>query len=160
MRNFYHSTPKPKLNWFGGNLRHLAVHVRRGDVTPSLPQRWASDAQVKSCITHALHHMGGGPGSVKVHIFSEGTPDDFAAMRRITVHGVDIEPTFHLNTDLLASFHHMVMADGFTRGVELVAPLRAGQQQAERRRLDGAVGRRHDRRRRRRHGPVTGEGVI
>ncbi|KAL3913928.1 MAG: hypothetical protein SGPRY_007805 [Prymnesium sp.] len=36
LREFYYATPKPQLLW-GRTKPHLAVHVRRGDVTPRLP---------------------------------------------------------------------------------------------------------------------------
>ena len=45
-----------------------------------------------------------------MHIFSEGKEADFVDMR--TLAG-GVRPFFHLNYDLMSSFHHMVSADGF-----------------------------------------------
>ena len=83
-----------------------------GDVTQEkwgATHRWVSDHQVSRCIDQALAAMGGGnPGSVHVHIFSEGKESDFSpALRKVRLQTVVVEPTFHLNTELLSTFHHM-----------------------------------------------------
>ena len=115
----YHSTPKPYL--WESDARHLAVHVRRGDVTEEKygdTDRWVSNQDVAECIERAYIEMGG--EDVEVHIFSEGHVDDFPELKQIHPKGHPaVTPTFHLNTPanhLPDMFNRFVSADGFLLG--------------------------------------------
>jgi len=115
----YHSTPKPYL--WESDARHLAVHVRRGDVTEEKygdTDRWVSNQDVAECIERAYIEMGG--EDVEVHIFSEGHEDDFPELKQIHPNGHPaVTPTFHLNTPanhLPDMFNRFVSADGFLLG--------------------------------------------
>lgn len=115
----YHSTPKPYL-WESG-ARHLAVHIRRGDVTEEKygdTDRWVSNQDVAKCIERAYIEMGG--VDVDVHIFSEGHDDDFTELKEMHPTGYSpVTPTFHLNTppeQLTDMFNRFVSADGFLLG--------------------------------------------
>ena len=115
----YHSTPKPYL--WESDARHLAVHVRRGDVTEEKygdTDRWVSNQDVAECIERAYIEMGG--EDVEVHIFSEGHVDDFPELKQIHPEGHPaVTPTFHLNTPanhLPDMFNRFVSADGFLLG--------------------------------------------
>ena len=115
----YHSTPKPYL--WETDARHLAVHVRRGDVTEEKygdTDRWVSNQDVAECIERAYIEMGG--VDVEVHIFSEGHVDDFPELKEMHPKGYQtITPTFHLNTPanhLTDMFNRFVSADGFVLG--------------------------------------------
>ena len=136
-RKFYLSTPKPKLDLFtsmGGATRHLAVHVRRGDIynawrtRAQVPMdaiqkaRWVDDSKVLSCIEQSLKLMGGNTKQIAVHIFSEGQLDDFAAFSDSTSLGASSAGVqLHLDTGLMSTFHHMVMADGLVEAPSMLS---------------------------------------
>ena len=119
----YHSTPKPYL--WDTDTRHLAVHVRRGDVTEEKygdTDRWVSNKEVAKCITRAFDEMGG--DDIDVHIFSEGHAADFDDLKELRTNGSEelglppttIKPVLHLNGDVMETFHYFVSADGFVLG--------------------------------------------
>ena len=115
----YHSTPKPYV--WETDARHLAVHIRRGDVTEKKfgdSDRWVSNEDVAKCIERAYIEMGG--DDVEVHIYSEGRMDDFSELKEVHPKGHQtIKPTFHLNTPpahLTDMFNRFVSADGFLLG--------------------------------------------
>lgn len=108
VRQHYWATPKPALRWYGGAAaRHVAVHVRRGDVGDKLQRgRFTSNGLVAHCALTALRSFE--RARTHLHIFSEGTLADFGPLRKVW------EPSrtfWHLNQPLADSFQHMVAAD-------------------------------------------------
>ena len=103
LRAHYHNSPaKPRLRWFSKGGPHLAVHVRRGDVSLLTPGRFTTNGLITKCVIHALRRM---PRSTVVHIFSEGRHTDFGSLLRVP------HVRFHLNEPLEVTFHHLVSAD-------------------------------------------------
>ena len=104
-RRFYHVAPKPTLRWFARTPgKHLAVHVRRGDVShKSMSDRWLSNGLITLCVIHALGTLqregraaaagGESPTSLPrhdasapwtVHIFSQGkSTSEFGSLQNL-----------------------------------------------------------------------------
>jgi len=112
VRAAYFAAPKPPLHWYPPGVRHVAVHVRRGDICARangyihhcMPGRSTSNGIAARCALLAAQRLLGatesatmGPGGeryrapsamtrvggVAIHIFSEGEPSDFGALGRI-----------------------------------------------------------------------------
>ena len=140
-RRFYHVAPKPTLRWFARTPgKHLAVHVRRGDVShKSMSDRWLSNGLITLCVIHALGTLqregraaaagGESPTSLPrhdasapwtVHIFSQGkSTSEFGSLQNLP--GVQ----FHLNEPLQDTFNHMVMADGLVMAASTLSDVAA-----------------------------------
>lgn len=86
----------------------VAVHIRRGDVTPSrYPDRYLSNGfyrKVLDQLVEALH-------SPNINIFSEGTIEDFQELQDLPC------VNFHLGTNVFETFHSMVSADVLLTGI-------------------------------------------
>ena len=123
-KKYLAATPKPNLRFFTADKtkRHLAVHVRRGDLLSKAGQSHVkrkrpveSAAKEIACIKQALQSMGAAK-KITVHIFSEGSASYFDAHKR-ALHGTSAGVQVHVDEsdpryDLREAFHHMVMADG------------------------------------------------
>lgn len=102
IRSFYFATPKPHLHYYSSGKKSIAVHVRRGDVTPKDVQRWTSIEMVSACVASVIKVFAGAPTAV--HIFSDGTREQLS--------GLDMyHPHLHLRDNIKTAFHHMVQAD-------------------------------------------------
>lgn len=108
-RRFYHEAlPKPPLRWFAGGGVHVAVHVRRGDVSyKRLQGRWLSNGLVALCAMRTLDVLRATmpASSIHMHIFSQGAPADFGSLLKLP------RVSLHLDEPLMDTFHHMVHAD-------------------------------------------------
>ena len=102
LRDFYFAAgPKPRLRWAAPGP-HLAVHVRRGDVSyKAMPGRFVSNGLIAQCVINVTRRIRG----ASVHIFSEGLREDFGSLLKVP------RVYFHLNWPLDLTFHHLVMAD-------------------------------------------------
>eukprot|EP00966_Prymnesium_polylepis_P258922 5980464-Prymnesium_polylepis.1 len=108
LRTHYHhsAAPKPQLQW-GAPGPHVAVHVRRGDVSMSVtPLRFTTNGLIARCVMNVLARMSGrGAPKPSVHIFSQGRAADFGSLLKVP------RVRLHLNTPLESTFHHLVSAD-------------------------------------------------
>lgn len=104
IRAFYAATPKPALRYFSASSKAIAVHVRRGDVTPKDADRWTSIEKVAACTAKTIQLFGN--QSITVHVFSDGTPEQLSGLQ-------SFHPQLHLRDNVRTAFHHMVQADVF-----------------------------------------------
>jgi len=104
LRTCYYSNPKPSLEHiYKPDTYNVALHIRRGDV--------GKTNRHSSRYTHNndyIEILGSQqlPENTVIHIFSEGTLDDFQEIKTIYPDAV-----FHLNTNIQETFHGMVKAD-------------------------------------------------
>lgn len=106
-RRYYHETPKPPLSWYGMGAHHMAVHVRRGDVSYArYPGRFTPLGLIAQCVVGALRRLAP-KRAAHVHVFSEGRAADFEMLTLVPNAKVHL----HLGAPLMATFHHMAMAD-------------------------------------------------
>ncbi|KAL1518549.1 hypothetical protein AB1Y20_002838 [Prymnesium parvum] len=101
IRAHYFATPRPALKYFAAARKTVAVHVRRGDVTPKDEQRWTSIEQIAACVEKVLDEL---QQPAAVHVFSDGSAEQLAGLERFNA-------TVHLRDNVKAAFHHMVQAD-------------------------------------------------
>lgn len=99
IRNYYYSTDKPGID----NI-DIAIHIRRGDVVkntvgPAKIDRFTDDNFYKEVIKKLLAKY---PNYI-IHIYSEGKVKDFSIKEHSRIR-------FHLNEDLIATFHSLVKA--------------------------------------------------
>jgi len=94
IRDYYYSTPKPDIPSVD-----IAIHIRRGDVDSSNFERFTSNVTYQRIIAMLRQENP----DYRIHIYSEGNLDDF-----LDLNGDGIE--FHLNEDILITFHSMVKA--------------------------------------------------
>ena len=92
----YLSTPKPSSCPYD-----LAIHIRRGDVNPSMPDRFVDMSLYVQVVTDWLAHEP----DARIGIYSEGSPGDFSALSGISSHVHLV-----LNGDIEVAFHHFVTA--------------------------------------------------
>jgi len=114
----YLSTPKPSSCPYD-----LAIHIRRGDVNPSMPEakfRWVDMSLYVQVVTDWLAHEP----DARIGIYSEGSPGDFLPLSGISSH-VHLE----LNGDIEVAFHHFVTArhlavgpSSFSQGAGQISP--------------------------------------
>lgn len=104
IRALYNASPRPPLRYFtrSDGVKSIAVHVRRGDVTPKDPERWTNVSDISSCLSKVIEEFAG--ANTSVHIFSDGTTEQLAGLQQ---HG----PILHLRDNIKTAFHHMVKAD-------------------------------------------------
>lgn len=103
IRKCYYSSNKPDISKiFLKDKYNIAVHIRRGDVSATQHvQRYTSnDTYIQLLSKMKL------PNNSFIHIFSEGSPNDF---KEFTNKYKNI--TLHLNTNIKETFHCMVKAD-------------------------------------------------
>jgi len=104
LRTCYYSNPKPSLEHiYKPDTYNVALHIRRGDV--------GKTNRHSSRYTHNNNYieiLGSQqlPENTVIHIFSEGTLDDFQDIKTIYP-----DAMFHLNTNIQETFHGMVKAD-------------------------------------------------
>ena len=123
-RRFYFASHKPPLKYFSPGLVHVAVHVRRGDVSHrSLPKRFLTNGLVALCVMRSLDMLKGmlhrSVGSMRVHVFSEGAPQDFGNLLQLP------RASLHLNEPLMTTFHHMVMSDALVMAASTMSDVAA-----------------------------------
>lgn len=113
LRTQYALTPKPVVSFGSGRLQ-VAIHIRRGDVTPqSKYWRRFIPCSVYEQIIRQLSGASERPPAF--HVFSEADP---GAAR----HGLEeLESlpgvTLHLNGDAFLAFHYLVSSDVLVLGV-------------------------------------------
>jgi hypothetical protein len=99
LRTMYFSRPKPTPIECD-----VALHIRRGDA--SLPwhnlskRRFTDNKSIQRALTPVLR----GAPNCRVALFSEGKTEDFGSLA--SIHNIE----FHLNEDLLVTFHSLVCA--------------------------------------------------
>ncbi|MEI6168079.1 MAG: hypothetical protein WCS52_12885 [bacterium] len=101
----YHAAPKDGCTgYYTPGVVNVALHLRRGqDLAHKLHLMTRSDdsAVLLQTITDALHDTD---APYVIRVFSQGTEEDFPELRRF---GVE----FHLNEELLSTFHSLVLSD-------------------------------------------------
>lgn len=103
-RECYYSTEKPKVDCYDPSKKHIAIHIRRGDVnSQNYPSRYTNDKEY----LQLLDKMNINLDSTKLHIFSEGKKEDF----KIYTDKYKDAIVFHLNENIQLTFHSMVIAD-------------------------------------------------
>ncbi len=106
-RRRYHKTPKPELTFYPPYKHHIAVHLRRGDVSHAGKEsfRYTSENQLLGPILKHAENIQNSTGrDCLIHVFSQGQPDEFSQLR-----GAGAQ--LHLDEDPMVSFHHLVAAD-------------------------------------------------
>ena len=111
VRKYYHMHNKSGMDWYtdykchNGDTKHVALHIRRGDVNRNSGKRWLNDSMTLQCADHVLNETKTAySGCIQLHIMSEGKKEDFTAFEHL-------HPVYHLSMDALVTFHHMVIAD-------------------------------------------------
>lgn len=102
IRKMYYSTSKPKIIECD-----VAIHIRRGDVQENNINR--TRFRPLSYYKNIIDKLKQKNKNCKFAIFSEGKIEDFKEIQ-------DENIEFHLNEDLLISFHSMVKANIFVMG--------------------------------------------
>lgn len=105
LRECYYSNPKPDISKiYSNSIYNVAVHIRRGDVSDKA--HWSRYTKNEEYI-HLLKSIEL-PANAQLHIFSEGSPEDFndfkIAFPNIRLHiSINIQTTFHcfVEADLL-----------------------------------------------------------
>lgn len=99
-RKYYAGSPKPFVN----EKKYVAIHVRRGDVKADnrYAVRFTSNEDV---IFRVSRLLGGNIGKDEIHIFSQGSREDFEAFQSLG------NVRLFLDTDPFETFHRMVHAD-------------------------------------------------
>ena len=102
IRNYYYSTEKPSID----NI-DIAIHIRRGDVVkntfgPGKIDRFTDENFYKEIIKKLLAKY---PNYI-IHIYSQGKVEDFSIKEHSRLR-------FHLNEDLITTFHSLVKAKIF-----------------------------------------------
>ena len=104
LRTCYYSNPKPSLEHiYKPDTYNVALHIRRGDVEKT--NRHSSRYTHNNDYIEILGSQQL-PENTAIHIFSEGTLDDFQEIKTIYP-----DAMFHLNTNIQETFHGMVKAD-------------------------------------------------
>ena len=102
LRNMYHSSPKPYIEYYSNEYINIAIHIRRGDVSQkNYPSRFTSNATYIDIIKKLIVKLN---NNYKIHIFSEGNENDFEDFKEMDI-------LYHLNDDIRNTFHGLVMAD-------------------------------------------------
>jgi len=101
----YHAAPKDGcVSHYTPGAVNVAVHLRRGNDLAHkmhLMSRDEYSVALLQVLVEALRNVG---GRFVIKVFSQGTEEDFRALRRF---GVE----FHLDEDLFSTFHSLVLAD-------------------------------------------------
>ena len=98
------------MSLFDGSSFTVAVHVRRGDVTPITPNafKYTPDLVFVECIELVRRRFRQHP-DLTFHLFSEGNSTDFKTMMgALSAQGLAAK--LHINAPLRLTFHHLVMA--------------------------------------------------
>ncbi len=104
-REMYYSRKKPLLTLFDKNKRHIALHIRRGDVNiKRYPSRYTRNSEY----VNIINKMDLDPINDVIHIFSQGEEDDFNDIKN-SLQSYTI--VFHINENVQETFHYMVSAD-------------------------------------------------
>lgn len=97
---------------FSSNYQKLsvAIHIRRGDVTPkSYPDRFLSNQYYYNVIKQLSDIFGG--DKLETHIYSEGNIDDFGELQEFS------NIKFYLNHNVFETFYNLVSSDIFITGI-------------------------------------------
>ncbi len=101
----YHHVPKNVPHFNDPTRCNVAIHIRRGDVTPKThPLRYTADSYnltVLEKIQTVLRGLGIDP---LIHVYSQGAVENFSEYARR-------EMCLHINESAFATFHAMVTAD-------------------------------------------------
>jgi len=93
-KKYYYSTPKPDID----NI-DIAIHIRRGDVTSSIKNRYTSNSYYNKIIKF----LNSKYPNYKINIFSEGILNDFDELKGNNI-------SFKLNKSIEETFHSLVKA--------------------------------------------------
>jgi hypothetical protein len=96
IKGWYYNTKKPEIDKID-----VAIHIRRGDVSENGTHRErfiSNDTYLKVINSLKIKYP-----NYNIHIYSEGNLDDF---KEINIDGI----TFHLNEDIMKTFHSFVTA--------------------------------------------------
>ncbi len=104
LRRKYQLSPKPVPPGFEAGLTHIAVHLRRGDVTSDgqFAERFSPASRIVPELRRRIGSIG--PDRCRVHLYSQGAPEDFPELDEFPLR-------LHLDEDPFVSFHGMVEAD-------------------------------------------------
>lgn len=107
LRKAYDDAPKEKCHVYtsGPEVKKIALHARKGDAAGHQSRESNLDS-LKAKLLKIEKSLSQQGVDYEIHLFSQGTPADFAALKDRNVH-------FHLNTDLFETFHSLVTADVF-----------------------------------------------
>ena len=94
VKSYYYSTYKPKLSRF-----EIAIHIRRGDVSPKSFERYTGNDKYKEIINVLKQKYP----KYKICIYSEGKLEDFKELYLDNVY-------FCLNKSITLTFHNLVKA--------------------------------------------------
>ncbi|BCX49883.1 conserved hypothetical protein [Haloferula helveola] len=101
LRRKYEVSPKPEPPGFDENFLHIAVHLRRGDVTADgrFSERFSSTDRLLPALRRHFSEE-----RCRLHLYSQGNAEDFPEF-------AEFDPWLHLDEDAFVSFHGMVTAD-------------------------------------------------
>ena len=86
----------------------VAIHVRRGDVTPEHPWRYVGDDRILRSIERLQTAVAAIGRAACLNLYSEGDSADFQAF-------ADLGCRLHIGADTFETFHNMVAADILVR---------------------------------------------
>ena len=92
LKKYYYSTPKPNIE----NV-DIAIHIRRGDVTNKMKQRYTKDSYYNKIIKYLNNKYP----NYNIVIFSEGKIQDFSELNGNNI-------SFKLNVPIEETFHSLV----------------------------------------------------
>jgi hypothetical protein len=101
LRRKYARNTRPPLP--RGNRLTVAVHIRRGDVSERNPDRFTSNLTIRNQVDQLHRMLASLPHDI--HVFSEGSEEDFGPIRDRAV--------IHLNGDVFECLYALIHADIF-----------------------------------------------
>jgi hypothetical protein len=88
-----------------GDRLHVAVHVRRGDVSAkTAPERYSDNSKLDILVRSLRDLLDQAGVQYQIHIISEGEKSDFGALSELSAQ-------WHLNTHAIEAFDRLVRAD-------------------------------------------------
>jgi hypothetical protein len=86
-------------DYYSANQINVAVHIRRGDVTAEMFQRFTHFSSLKAVIAKIRQSAA----NIHFHIFSEGAESDFSELEHS-------DTSMHISTPVLCAFRGLVTA--------------------------------------------------